>query len=565
MKRSAVLLIFFFLFEFFLSAQRVWYFGNGAGLDFASGSPEPVFGSKLFTLEGCASACDETGKLLFYTDGVTVWTRSHHEMQNGTGLNGSQSSTQAALIVPKPGTKDLYFIFTTDEKGGSKGLCYSLVDLSGGEGVVAKKNIPVLAPVAEKLTLARWPRGKGFWLITHQWNSNNFYSFPVTAQGVGKPVISSCGNVHAETGSGENREAIGCLSVSPNEKRIASVVCYRPKNNLEIFDFDNSSGKISNTIAVTLNGSPYGLSFSPDNSKLYVSFLKGKSGIVQYSLNDGQVTEVTFSKKDNSFGTLKLGPGGKIYVARSEDFLDVIHEPNNSPPRCRYERVAVDLSPVTSNFGLPNVFMTIQQLEAIPTENMSESGNAVPPASAGSGAFDCTRIIQRPFSNKDQMVTTDISVCEEEYLLSAKNFGASFTWSTMESTQKIKVKTSGMYRVSISKEGCTVSDSVRIRFRKEDAVFTFLPSFNPEAEFLNGEFYYEVEDVHDFELKVYDKHKNVLFETTNLKKKWNGKNPKGKIVAAGEYFWSAKFTPNCPKESKPEVKYGKVMVKRDKK
>ena len=179
--------------------------------------------------------------------------------------------------------------------------------------------------------------------------------------------------------------------------------------------------------------------------------------------------------------------------------------------------------------------------------------------------YDCGKVIEMPFSQKNQMVMTTIDVCENEYYLTGKNFGASFNWSTLETTQKIKVRVSDIYRVAVTKEGCVVTDSVKIHFRKDEAVFTFLPSFNPETEFLNGEFYYEIDDVSGFELKVYDRRKNVLFQTTNTNKKWNGRNPKGDIVDAAEYFWSVQYTPNCPKGSKPVVQYGKVMVKRQKK
>ncbi|TAL58856.1 MAG: hypothetical protein EPN85_10555, partial [Bacteroidetes bacterium] len=277
---------------FLLPAQQIWYFGNGAGLDFSSGTPKSVYDGKLFTLEGCATACDDKGRLLFYTDGITVWNKYHKEMQNGTGLNGSPSSTQSALIVLQPGTKDIFFLFTTDEKGGTKGLCYSVIDLSEDEGVVTQKNIKLLKLSAEKITAVRNESGKGFWVISHQWNSNNFYVFPVTVQGVGKPVISPVGTSHAETGAGENREAIGCFAVSPDGKKVASVICYRAKNNLELFDFNNSTGRVSNALAFTLTGSPYGLAFSPDNSKLYISFLKGRSGVVQFDLDGKSTAEI---------------------------------------------------------------------------------------------------------------------------------------------------------------------------------------------------------------------------------------------------------------------------------
>ena len=36
-------------------------------------------------------------------------------MPNGNGLNGDDSSTSSALIVPKPNDPLIYYIFTVDE------------------------------------------------------------------------------------------------------------------------------------------------------------------------------------------------------------------------------------------------------------------------------------------------------------------------------------------------------------------------------------------------------------------------------------------------------------------
>ena len=566
MKISIAFSFFLFNFSFLIHAQQIWYFGNGAGLDFSSGTPKPIYNGKLFTLEGCATACDDHEHLLFYTDGITVWNKFHKEMQNGTGLNGSQSSTQAALIVPQPSVKGKYFLFTTDEKGGSKGLCYSVIDISSAGGVVIKKNIQLLGLSTEKLSAVQSANGKDSWVITHQWNSNSFYAFPVTAQGIGKPVISAIGLSHTETGAGENREAIGYLCASPDGKKIASAVCYRGKNNLELFDFDNSTGKISNASTFSLSGSPYGLCFSSDNTKLYISFLKGRSGIVQYDLNDRSIIEIAVDEKENSFGGLKMGLDEKIYIARTGTFLDAIEFPNEKGALCKYKKNGVDLEPASSNFGLPNVFITssagnkpITSVSLTKTSSSPENSST----SATSHSFDCSKVIEKPFSQKGQMVMTSIEVCENEYVLSAKNFGASFNWSTLETTQKIKVNVSQVYKVAIFKQGCTVIDSIHVKFRKDLAEFTFLPSFNPESESFNSEFYYEIADVQDFELKVYDrKKKNILFDTKNIKKKWNGKNQKGDVVSAGEYFWVVKYKPNCPKDSKAVVKEGSVIVKR---
>jgi hypothetical protein len=557
MKKNILLYFSLFTSHFSLLSQTLWYFGNGAGLDFSSGKAILIHNGKLFTLEGCASACDENGNLLFYTDGVTVWNHLHEVMQNGQGLNGSYSSTQSALIIPHSADKKKFFIFTTDEKGGDKGLCYSLVDLSlnNGKGTVTIKNKKLLSPVTEKLTAVSHQNGKDYWVIAHAWNSNAFYAYLVSGNGISQPVISFVGTIHTETGAGNNREAIGYMTASYDGKKIAVAICYREKNNTEVFDFDKATGKISNQLTLSLDGFPYGLCFSQDNSKLYVSFLQdqrarnARGGIVQYDFTDNTVFSIVANEQENSFGALQLGKDGKIYVAQTGNFLDVIESPNEKGLLCNYRKNAIDLFPASCNYGLPNV---------IPFSITSGYGLEK------KSLTDCIKSIEKPFSSSSQLLITEISVCENEYILDAKNPGATFLWSgpsiVTQNTQKIKVDTSGIYRVSVIKDGCTLSDSIRVRFRKDFAVFRYLPKFNPKSEFVNAEFYYTIEDVSEFELKVFDRKKRIVFETKNPNVKWNGRNKKGELVAEGEYLWSVKYKPLCPKESKVITKEGKVIV-----
>jgi hypothetical protein len=87
-----------------------WYFGNGAGITFNSGTPIALTNGALVTIEGVATISDDLGNLLFYTDGVTVYNRNHTIMVNGTGLFGDISSTQSAIIVKQPGNTNIYYI-----------------------------------------------------------------------------------------------------------------------------------------------------------------------------------------------------------------------------------------------------------------------------------------------------------------------------------------------------------------------------------------------------------------------------------------------------------------------
>src|ERR1022692_3874826 len=95
-----------------------WYFGDGAAVNFSTGSPVAVAGCAMSTVEGCATISDNAGNLLFYTDGITAWDKNNIAMPNGSGLWGNSSSTESGVIVPNPGNVNQYYLFTTDCAGG---------------------------------------------------------------------------------------------------------------------------------------------------------------------------------------------------------------------------------------------------------------------------------------------------------------------------------------------------------------------------------------------------------------------------------------------------------------
>ena len=155
-----------------------WYFGLNAGLDFHSNPPTLLFDGQINSNEGVASISDSAGNLLFYTDGMTVWDNTHHVMPNGTGLAGQQTSSQGALIVPKIGDSQRFYLFTIDVPNTTRGLSYSIINLAlnNGKGDVETKNIFLHQPVCEKMTAIRHCNGRDFWIVTHEWRSDAYLS-----------------------------------------------------------------------------------------------------------------------------------------------------------------------------------------------------------------------------------------------------------------------------------------------------------------------------------------------------------------------------------------------------
>ena len=184
-----------------------WYFGSNAGLNFNNSPPVPIKTGKLSTQEGCAAISDKNGKLLFYTDGVSVWDNTNKVMPSGKGLGGNYSATQSAIIVPRPGSStSQYYIFTVDawaghspRSTGNGGLNLNLVDMTlhGGLGDVTTKDQHIISPTCEKLTATMHCNGIDYWVVTHKWGSDSLEAYLLlTATGLSAtPIVSHSGIV----------------------------------------------------------------------------------------------------------------------------------------------------------------------------------------------------------------------------------------------------------------------------------------------------------------------------------------------------------------------------------
>ncbi len=361
MKKNILIIVFLFsFFNFFAQRQaNIWYFGNYAGLDFNSGVPIPLTDGQINRWEGVAAICDSLGNLLFYTDGDTVWNAHHQPMPNGWGLLGAPSSTESAIIIPYPEHDSLYLLFTVDAEGGPDGLNYSIINMSldNGLGDIQQKNIHLIDSVSEKVTAVGHKNGRDFWVVSHEWCTDSFYVYLVTPSGVQPPQIYEIGTRHADIGLHGNN-AVGYMRLSPDGSRLA--LALQVRRCFEIYDFNNETGEITNAITIPdPGGSPYGVEFSPDASKLYMTskFYLYQADIT-YSTADSIVNSIVLidsSLTQNFFGAVQLATDGKIYMAHEfSNYLGIINNPEKNGDSCNFELDGIFLNGSLSRMGLPD-------------------------------------------------------------------------------------------------------------------------------------------------------------------------------------------------------------------
>jgi gliding motility-associated-like protein len=346
-----------------------WLFGINAWVNFSTGNPVPQAGSPMSVNEGCASFSDTSGNLLFFTDGVTVWNRNLAVMPNGTGLTGDPSSTQSAIIVPKAGSNyNNFYIFTVDDEAGINGLQYSEVDMSlnGGLGdITLLKNIPLITPTCEKVTAARdGSNPNEFWVITHEWNSARYFSFHVGSTGVNSSaVISNTGIVNLQgMGTQALQPSHGYMKASPDGSKLA-IAIGNVVNAVQITDFNNVTGIVSNPYAMTGIRDPYGVEFSPNGRYLYVGKSSNPDTVFQYDLQAANIsasrTVAGFTPPGMIITALQLAKNGKIYAGQlNQNFLSVINYPDSAGATCGFATNAVAL-PNACYQGLPNFFTSL--------------------------------------------------------------------------------------------------------------------------------------------------------------------------------------------------------------
>lgn len=472
-----------------------------------------------FLNRGTSTISDETGELLFYSNGNIVWDSTHSVMFGGSGLLGSKFCTQSSIIIPWPLSPSRYFLFVQDSLASPNGLHHYMIDMSlnGGLGQVFPGPTQVLDTATEKLCATMHANDRDFWVVAHRWNSDKFYAYKVDPSGVSTtPVISSVGTVHTGLLNGTK----GQMKLSPDGSKLA--LGSFALDFVELFDFDNETGVVSNplTLSTGPNNKPMGVEFSADSKKLYYSqsFSSSPSAqLFQYDLDHSHsdcllASEVAIATPDplKIMGDLQLGLDKKIYVAyelplNSNKTLGVINEPElqglasnfqeTGGPLVSNGRLTMGLTNFVSSFlsdgifietgtnclGSNTVFWPEDTADVDSVRwvfgDAGATGTGVPAMHVFSSADTFTVTLYRyegtvidTFTRSvviwdvnSNLIGNDTTICNGIAItLDASWYDACIEWSTGSTMSTISVNAAGTYWADVFYHSCVFRDSVEV-------------------------------------------------------------------------------------------------------
>ena len=549
MLYQRVLLILFTVFLGQAQAQLQnshWTFGYNCWVDFTGGVPVGTGASAIYSNEQCATVSNEaTGQLLFYSDGQSVWDANHTVMPNGLNLFGGAylSSTQGPLIVPFPEDNSKYYVFTLDDLEYDipqldNGLRYTVVDMNQNNGMGAvdllQKNVFLTNFLTEKITVVRSEYIRGYWVIVHKRESNQFLAYKVDGCGVDPiPVISNVGTelLGANSNFDPRMPFYGSMKANNAGDRIAMPI--DDSKLIDFYSFDAASGQLFNpiTVEVTDNtpASPirkYGCSFSPDGSMFYYT-----NNISVYQLKLTAYDSLSIATSHTLIATpanptfqIEEGLDGKLYVAiGGSNVLDVINTPNSS--FCDY----------TSNALSTNGLVLLGLPARVPERNFSSPPITMLPDS-------CWQ------STTSFSINTDLSINQVSWNFGDSNSGGSNTSMSLNPSHSFS--NVGTYTVSALVEFQCYTDTLELTLTLVDCpqdpppVIPDSPLLIPNVISPNNDGvndFFEIENLQEnTEVIILNRWGNVVFSSTNYQNNWDGKDTSGKELADGVYTYKYK-------------------------
>jgi gliding motility-associated-like protein len=118
----------------------------------------------------------------------------------------------------------------------------------------------------------------------------------------------------------------------------------------------------------------------------------------------------------------------------------------------------------------------------------------------------------------------DLSLCliENNLVLDAGNISGSYNWSTGDTTSSITISESGIYFLTVTNGNCVLTDSITITGNPGGSLLYVPNSFTPNGDGLNDNFKPVGTDITSFNLLIFNRWGELIFETNDYNQGWNG-------------------------------------------
>jgi gliding motility-associated-like protein len=476
------------------SEGKNWIFGNNALLSFSSPPVAQTINAPFPA--GTSVISDPLGNLLFYTNGNTIFDKNGDIMSNGSDLAGLPSQKSNSLIIPKPGSNAIYFVFTLYPK---LGLYYSIVNMENNEGMgeVIQKNTLLNSYTVDMTGFVSNGNDKA-WIVSPISTGNVFYAYQLVT-GVALPIISETGPLISK---------IRQLKFSPDGTRVV----ISDGNQVHIYSFNIYSGKVTYVNSLDVSDAN-GIEFSKNGLKLFIS--TESRGELYYVDLPNQNTIGALNKfyewpsgSKPKLGDLQLAPDGNIYIAKKGESCLVRIDKVNQIPELKDDAICFPEETAITGVlpSIPQNYVKLPVGIGIRSEDTCISTPAILSATYLFDRFEIAKVayqiklgdsiisenkyIEYPFpkpgtyevSFRVSSVCDDITRKKSIYIDSMPIYtplkdttvcagttvpldlqtNASVTWSNQVNTPYQQIKDSGLYVAQISHAICSVKDSAKI-------------------------------------------------------------------------------------------------------
>ena len=147
----------------------------------------------------------------------------------------------------------------------------------------------------------------------------------------------------------------------------------------------------------------------------------------------------------------------------------------------------------------------------------------------------------------------DITLCgKDSTLLNAGNTGATYLWSTGDTSPTLKVNKTGTYYVTVDNGICAATDTIHIINRGFIPIINVPKKINFSSNLDIPILKITTQNVNDYHIKIFNSLGKVVYESFDYNKDWDGKTADSKRVDEGIYKYTIEYNTPCSNKSLTE-------------